>query len=496
MNNVKILCFYLLLLLSPYSTLGQDDEETTATTEADEDEESSTTPSGPLDYAQLLRLNATSYPTGGIIVQFTENGLTYIVGMAEKATVKVMREFPIPDTEDTGYSVKNVKVLKFSEPKLKARFINQTGIEILVVIPQVETSCDYSAGVGWFSTSGTVKSNIEGLVISMLIRVVRGQNGYPSLMIPQCSGKVEKFRVLFENAGMAGTVLNTMRGVMETLFVTSMGNVFCFAARNLTGLIDTVFLDFDKPMSEILKGAIGQDAQQVAPQPGALDMKVICGEDKSQTEAQKPAPKRKGAGGIASSVISEMDELTLDLKMNEDGYFDNDEVVVALRAEFLHAQKPSGLQPKAFRMQKTDRSMCFAVSQIVPNSFSIQGQNNSYFVIKKKLDVAEFPLEIRAPLAVICPKCSMQFYATTIEAPKVEFSPAGVRSISKLFVRIDGRGIFKVRVVEASADVEALVNLSIKDNVVYESSSRDHVTRIRDNPWVEQLMCPHDSYIT
>jgi len=64
-----------------------------------------------------------AYPTGGILMQYTTAGLNFIISMAEKATVKLMKDFPIPDTEGTGYSVTNAKVNSFDPPKYQVQIM-------------------------------------------------------------------------------------------------------------------------------------------------------------------------------------------------------------------------------------------------------------------------------------------------------------------------------------------------------------------------------------
>jgi len=60
---------------------------------------------------------------GGILMQYTTNGLNYIIGMAEKATVTLMKDFPIPDSDGSGYSVTKVKVNSFDPPKYTVRIL-------------------------------------------------------------------------------------------------------------------------------------------------------------------------------------------------------------------------------------------------------------------------------------------------------------------------------------------------------------------------------------
>jgi len=81
-----------------------------------------------------------------------------------------------------------------NNPQLKqAHFKNQSGIWINVTIPKLDVSTNYKVGYGFVGTSGSVKCNIQDLVITMLIRIPRGKSGHPSLDLPKCDASLKTF---------------------------------------------------------------------------------------------------------------------------------------------------------------------------------------------------------------------------------------------------------------------------------------------------------------
>lgn len=438
--RLKLLIFISFLFLSKYDVKSQDEEQTT---EASEDYPTEA-PDDSSNYANL-NLPLTYYPNGGVLVQYTKNGLDYIIRMAEKAVVKFMKEFPIPDTDQDGFSMKKVKVNEFEQPQLHTRFVNQTGIEIKCILPKLEISGKYSGSVGWFSSSGTLRTNIVNLVVSMLIRIERGNQGFPAFKVPICSGKIERFSIVFSDQGWGGTLLNTMRGVVEGVVTTTLGNIICFAARNATELIETVFLDWD------VDG------------PMVMDPKVICGEDLKQMQGAQGS-----GGGAAGAVLAELEGMSINMNLDGNAFFDDDEVVAGLQGDFVYKGKATGLTPTMLVLPHTDRMICFAVKEVVPNSFGIIAHENKFFELRKKLEVADLPPEIRTPVRLLCGSCKMQLYAVSKDPPKVHFTPSGVRAYVSTFMQIDGRGFFntKINVLQAICEIEALTNLYIEKNTI------------------------------
>lgn len=439
---MKLKLFIFTVLILNLSSQGQQEEETTTDIPNYGDNDQSETidvSNAPADYSRL-GLQAT-YPNGGVLIQYTQTGLDYVIKMVEGAVVKLLHNFRIPDTEQDGFSLKSVKVNHFEELKLLARFINQTGIEIKCVIPKLEISGKYSGAVGWFSSTGTIRINVMNLIVSMLIRIEKGNLGFPSFKIPMCFGKIEKFRVVFSDHGWSGTILNGLRGFVESIITTSLGNIICFAARNATDLIETVFLDLDGPR--------------------VLDPKIMCGNDINKL-------KRGGGGGVASAVLAEMEGLSIDFNLDGNAYFEDNEIVAGLRGDFLFKGKYTDLEPRYLILPPTQRMICFAVKEIVPNSFGIIGHEQKYFELRKKLQVSDLPSEVRTPTRLLCGSCKLQLYAVSKDPPKIKFTPSGVRAWISTFVQIDGRGFFntKINVVQATAEIETLTNLYIKENTV------------------------------
>jgi len=87
----------------------------------------------------------------------------------------------------------------------------------------------------------------------------------------------------FSDAGATGAVMNMLRGVMEGVITSSISGVVCYATRQTTAIIETVFFDLEKPIPELLS-ANKTAAGPAPPQDEMMNMTVICGPGQVQVQ--------------------------------------------------------------------------------------------------------------------------------------------------------------------------------------------------------------------
>ena len=88
-------------------------------------------------YDEVL-INDPQPQSAGIYFRMSQKGVNYLTSLASEALPLILKGMPLPAVEVTSFKGENFMVTQMETPKISAVFVDQTGVNVTLVIPFLE----------------------------------------------------------------------------------------------------------------------------------------------------------------------------------------------------------------------------------------------------------------------------------------------------------------------------------------------------------------------
>ncbi|CAG9534285.1 unnamed protein product [Cercopithifilaria johnstoni] len=423
-----------------------------------------------------LRLQKIDHHAAGIYFRISQKGVDYITDLATEALPQLLEKSEMPTIEQPQIKISHLTVDKFSNPTIKAKFLNNIGIGAYVFLPHVMLNAIYDASTFFSTHKGKLKADVQNLSVTMEVHISRNESERLNIIeTPICNVTSDLVRIVF--AGDMSTYLNLLRSIIEQAVTDVLGSELCQLAIKIGQF-------FEKQKQQILMTTpIPLSMQSSTSTPTHLlkfgelhqpvNSKLVESvEDENafyETSNEKIEDDEDLAAKFAADLCAE-DRIDMNvmaysgdeiyLRRRRDLYFDttpenqrfnpllkdglwapdltllyppkfsDEDVIFGLDAGIVffgrkakNVNRSNMLNISAFG----DQMFGMIVSEYVPNTFFAHVYDENMGVLRETFRTHNLPKFIKPIAKLLCARCELQFIANLTRRPHLIISEQGVK---------------------------------------------------------------------